>query len=96
MLFELTLWRIQHVYGTPHASGPVPLQKWYWLTSQSLYSSPPQHENWEINEGNGKRPLGVKHEAITKQKSAQFKAVPVYPPPTEMSLWQCSRNEVVM
>lgn len=44
----LTFWRTQQVYGTPQASGPVPLQKWYWLTPQSIYSSPPQHENWEI------------------------------------------------
>lgn len=46
VLTTLTL-RRQQVYGTPQASGPVPLQKWYWLTPQSLYSSPPQHENWK-------------------------------------------------
>lgn len=46
----LTLRRTQQVYGTPQASGPVPLQKWYWLTPQSLYSSPPQHENWKTEQ----------------------------------------------
>lgn len=61
----LTLWRTQQVYGTPQASGPVPLQKWYWLTPQSLYSSPPQQENWKQNSGKMK-PLGPEHAVKTK------------------------------
>lgn len=74
----LTLRRTQQVYGTPQASGPVPLQKWYWLTPQSLYSSPPQHENWKTRDSKAGSSQDV------KQRQAQVQ--------TKLQLLQCDSH----
>lgn len=67
--------RMQQVYGTPQESGPVPLQKWYWFTPQSLYSSPPQQENCRETQIEKKREResetgsGEKHQHCTCTKA---------------------------
>lgn len=73
MLTAITLRRTQQVYGTPQASGPVPLQKWYWLTPQSLYSSPPQHENWKTRQYKDKSSYNQSKLIINQMQNTKLK-----------------------